>query len=243
MMSQAMEQVTRAFYARSDLDLILSSPTASRRVFAVRIGAMAVSTMMMAVLLAAPFINVLIWRGGARWLSAYGVVIATGARGSRPVGRADCAAVPHHRAEAHAPCRADRRRHCRRDIRDRAAGRGHSVLRHAVLFHVPEVGRARILRARGGRAWCGGRPAPRSAILPRSRPCSALGALLLGAAIAIFSQRFGEHAIAAAGVVATAGRDPTQTPGLPRDLAGEGRPASQGMDCCSRATRGSPRRR
>jgi ABC-2 type transport system permease protein len=69
MMSQAMEQVTRAFYARSDLDLILSSPTASRRVFAVRIGAMAISTMLMAMLLAAPFINVLIWRGGARWWS------------------------------------------------------------------------------------------------------------------------------------------------------------------------------
>ena len=30
MMSQAMELVTRAFYARSDLDLILSSPVASR---------------------------------------------------------------------------------------------------------------------------------------------------------------------------------------------------------------------
>jgi ABC-2 type transport system permease protein len=32
MMSQAMESVTRAFYARSDLDLILSSPVASQRV-------------------------------------------------------------------------------------------------------------------------------------------------------------------------------------------------------------------
>ena len=44
----------------------------------VRIGAMAVSTVMMAVLLAAPFINVLIWRGGARWIAAYGVVAAVG---------------------------------------------------------------------------------------------------------------------------------------------------------------------
>ena len=79
MMSQAMELVTRAFYARSDLDLILSSPAASRRVFAVRIATMAASTVTMAVLLAAPFINILIWRGGARWLSAYGVVIAVGA--------------------------------------------------------------------------------------------------------------------------------------------------------------------
>ena len=39
MLSQAMESVTRAFYARSDLDLILSSPVSARKVFAVRIGA------------------------------------------------------------------------------------------------------------------------------------------------------------------------------------------------------------
>jgi len=79
MMSQAMESVTRAFYARSDLDLILSSPVAARRVFAVRITTIACSTMLMALLLAAPFINVLVWRGGMRWLSAYGVVLAVGA--------------------------------------------------------------------------------------------------------------------------------------------------------------------
>lgn len=79
MMSQAMESVTRAFYARSDLDLILSSPINSRRVFAVRIATMAASTIAMAVLLAAPFINILVWRGGAHWLTAYGVVIAVGA--------------------------------------------------------------------------------------------------------------------------------------------------------------------
>jgi ABC-2 type transport system permease protein len=78
-MSQAMESVTRAFYARSDLDLILSSPVASRRVFAVRIATMAASTMLMAMLLSAPFINILIWRGGLHWFSAYGVVIAVGA--------------------------------------------------------------------------------------------------------------------------------------------------------------------
>jgi ABC-2 type transport system permease protein len=79
MMSQAMESVTRACYARSDLDLILSSPVASRRVFAVRIVTMAASTVLMAVLLSAPFINILVWKGGVRWLSAYGVVIAVGA--------------------------------------------------------------------------------------------------------------------------------------------------------------------
>src|SRR2546421_5503845 len=79
LMSQAMESVTRAFYARSDLDLILSSPTAARKIFAVRIGAMALSVILMAALLGAPIINVAIARGGARWLGAYGVVIAMGA--------------------------------------------------------------------------------------------------------------------------------------------------------------------
>ena len=37
MISQAMESMTRAFYARSDLDLILASPVAAQRLFAVRI--------------------------------------------------------------------------------------------------------------------------------------------------------------------------------------------------------------
>src|SRR5581483_6729006 len=45
MMSQAMESVTRAFYGRSDLDLILSSPVVAQRVFAVRIATIAGSTM------------------------------------------------------------------------------------------------------------------------------------------------------------------------------------------------------
>jgi ABC-2 type transport system permease protein len=78
MLSQAMESVTRGFYARADLDLILSSPVAARRLFAVRIGAMAFSITLMALLLAAPFVNVLVLRGGAHWLGAYGVVAAMG---------------------------------------------------------------------------------------------------------------------------------------------------------------------
>ena len=76
MLSQAMEAVTRAFYGRADLDLILSSPVDSWRLFAVRIAAMAASIVLMSLALAAPFINVLAWIGGARWLSAYGVVAA-----------------------------------------------------------------------------------------------------------------------------------------------------------------------
>ena len=78
MVSQAMESVTRAFYARSDLDLILTSPAAARKIFSVRIAAMALTVVLMALLLAAPFINVLAAGGGLRWLSAYGVVAAVG---------------------------------------------------------------------------------------------------------------------------------------------------------------------
>ncbi|MGD8810492.1 MAG: permease, partial [Gammaproteobacteria bacterium] len=52
MVSQAMESVTRAFYARADLDLILSSPASSRRLFAVRMGAIALATTLLTTLLA-----------------------------------------------------------------------------------------------------------------------------------------------------------------------------------------------
>jgi ABC-2 type transport system permease protein len=79
MLSQAMESVTRAFYTRSDLDLLLSSPVAAARAFAVRIAAIAVSVMSMAALLAAPFIDVLAVLGGPRWLLAYIAVMAMGA--------------------------------------------------------------------------------------------------------------------------------------------------------------------
>src|SRR5215472_4425602 len=76
MLSQAMEAVTRAFYTRGDLELILSSSARAERLFAVRIGAMALSISAMALVLAAPAIDVLAWLGGARWLAAYGVVVA-----------------------------------------------------------------------------------------------------------------------------------------------------------------------
>ncbi len=79
LLSQAMELVTRAFYSRSDLDLILTSPVSARKVFAVRMGRIASASVTIAVLLAAPFIDVLAVRGGARWLSAYGVVVGMGA--------------------------------------------------------------------------------------------------------------------------------------------------------------------
>ena len=78
MLSQAMESVTRAFYARADLDLVLSSPVAVRRVFAVRIAAIALTVSTMAVLLAGPFVDILAIQGGPAWLSGYGLAFAFG---------------------------------------------------------------------------------------------------------------------------------------------------------------------
>ncbi|MET1413173.1 permease [Roseibium sp. HPY-6] len=76
MLSQAMESVTRAFYARDDLDLILSSPAPSRDLFLVRIVMMAMTSWVMSALVVSPFLNVAVVLGGERWLSAYVVLLA-----------------------------------------------------------------------------------------------------------------------------------------------------------------------
>ncbi len=76
MLSQTLESVTRAFYTRDDLDLILSSPAASERVFAVRVSSIALSVAAMTALLAAPVINVAAYIDGPHWLWSYGVVLA-----------------------------------------------------------------------------------------------------------------------------------------------------------------------
>ncbi|MBA2397357.1 MAG: permease [Bradyrhizobium sp.] len=78
MLSQAIESVTRVFYARADLDLIMSSPVRLNNIFSVRIAAIALSVTAMALLLSSPFVDVLMIAGGLRWLSAFGVVIAIG---------------------------------------------------------------------------------------------------------------------------------------------------------------------
>ena len=78
MLSQAIESVTRVFYARADLDLIMSSPAKLANVFSVRIAAIALTVTAMALLLSTPFVDVLVLGGGARWLSAFGVVTAVG---------------------------------------------------------------------------------------------------------------------------------------------------------------------
>jgi ABC-2 type transport system permease protein len=78
MLSQALEQVTRLFYGRGDLDLLKSSPISLRRVLGLRVLSVATSTCGMTVFVAGPFINVLAYEGGARWLCGYGVAVAAG---------------------------------------------------------------------------------------------------------------------------------------------------------------------
>ena len=78
MLSQAIESVTRVFYARADLDLIMSSPVRLTNIFSVRLAAIALSVTAMALLLSSPFVDVLVIAGGMRWFSAFGVVVAIG---------------------------------------------------------------------------------------------------------------------------------------------------------------------
>lgn len=206
MMSQAMESVTRAFYSRSDLDLILSSPVAARRMFAVRIATMAGSTIFMALLLAAPFINVLAWRGGARWLLAYGVVVAIGAT---------AAALAVALTVALFRTIGPKRTRLAAQIVAAVIGAFFVIgLQVAAIFSygtisqiaflqsdvliqwVPAVDSVMWLPARG----ILGDPAALAAVV-------AIGAAMLAAAILLFSARFGEHAIAAAGIAeASVGR-------------------------------------
>jgi ABC-2 type transport system permease protein len=78
-LSQALESVTRVYYARSDLDLILSSPISARNVFAIRAGAVFLTTMLLSGLLISPLVGALVVQDGPHWLSAYLVLSAVSA--------------------------------------------------------------------------------------------------------------------------------------------------------------------
>jgi ABC-2 type transport system permease protein len=79
LLSQSLEQVTRTLYSRGDLDLVMSSPVKPRTLFAVRIASNVVLMSMMALVLSAPFVNMLTLAGGPRWLVAYPVAVAVAA--------------------------------------------------------------------------------------------------------------------------------------------------------------------
>jgi ABC-2 type transport system permease protein len=205
MLSQAMETVTRGFYARSDLDLILSSPVAARRLFSVRIGAMAASIVLMATLLAAPFINVLALAGGARWLGAYGVVAAMGIT---------AAALAVALTIALFRTIGPRRTRLTAQIVAAVIGAAFVIgLQVAAILSYGNLSRTTVLQSDpvvalapdiASIVWW-----PARAILGDATALAAvLGAslVLLGATIGVFSPRFAGHAVAAAGISHTAAR-------------------------------------
>ena len=172
LLSQAMELVTRAFYSRSDLDLILTSPASARKVFAVRMGRIATAAVAIAVLLAAPFINVLAFLGGSRWLGAYGVVAAMGAVATAAALALTIALFRTHRRQAYTPDRADRGGGDRRGLRHRPANRGDFFRRQPFPLYGDAIGldaaacarrRQRVLVAgtRRARRLCRARRGPR----------------------------------------------------------------------------------
>ena len=213
LLSQSLESVTRAFYARFDLDLILSSPVLARRVFIVRIAIVALSLAAMAAMLAAPFIDVLLLRDGWRWLGAYAVVAAMGA------AAAACAvAVTVALFRTIGP----RRTRFVAQIVAAVIGAAFVIVLQAVaIMSYGTMSRLAVLQsdavvARAPEAdslvWWPARavlgdPAAMGTVL-------AVSLVLLALAIMAFAPRFGEHVVAAAGASQAAAR--RQRPGAMR---------------------------
>jgi ABC-2 type transport system permease protein len=200
MLSQAMESVTRAFYARSDLELILSSPVKVRRVFAVRIGALAVSTALLGLALAAPFINMLAYCGGARWLAAYGVVAAMGL-----IAAALAVALTVALFRTIGP----KRTRLVAQIVAAVIGAAFVIgLQVAAIQSYGTISRFSVLQSaalvRHAPAISSAFWWPARAALGDAAALAVLlsvGLLMAGLAVAIFSPRFGDYVVAAAGVV------------------------------------------
>jgi ABC-2 type transport system permease protein len=214
-----MESVTRAFYSRSDLDLILTSPASARKVFAVRMGRIAAAAIAIAVLLAAPFINVLAALGGSRWLGAYGVVAAMGAV-------ATAAAL----ALTIALFRIIGAKRTRLIAQVVAAVIGAAFvigLQIAAIFSAGSLSRFAALQSdwmlthapdTGSAFWW-----PARAVLGDYAALTGVtgfSIIVLAVSIALFSRRFGEHAVAAAGVSSATVRQRRWSHGFRRRPAG-----------------------
>jgi ABC-2 type transport system permease protein len=78
-LAQSLEAVTRVYYERSDLDLVLSSPASSHRLFAVRAGAVFTGTASLGALLITPIVVALALQDGPHWLAAYAVLLSLAA--------------------------------------------------------------------------------------------------------------------------------------------------------------------
>jgi ABC-2 type transport system permease protein len=199
LLSQAMESVTRAFYSGSDLDLILTSPVSARKVFAVRMSRIAGATVVVAMLLAASFIDVLAMLGGIRWLAAYGVVAAMGAVATAAALTLTIALFRIVGAK---------RTRLIAQIVAAVIGAAFVIgLQIAAIFSAGSLSRFTALQSdwmlahapdTGSAFWWPARavlgdPAALAAVV-------AFGFAVLGVSIAVYSGRFGHHAMAAAGV-------------------------------------------
>ena len=198
MVSQAMESVTRAFYARSDLDLILSSPVKARRVFAVRIAILAVTVTLMGLLLVGPFVNVLTLAAGPHWLAGYGVILSLGAIAT---GLAVALTVTLFRLIG------PRRTRFVAQVVAAVVGAAFVIgIQVAAILSYGTLSRLAFLASD---TFIDRAPAADSLVYWPARailgdlsallPVVAAGAAVLVLTIAVFSGRFGEHAIAAAG--------------------------------------------
>jgi ABC-2 type transport system permease protein len=205
MVSQAMESVTRAFYARADLDLVLSSPAPARKIFAVRMATLALTIVAMATVLASPFINILAAQGGARWLGAYGVVVAMAT-----------AAAALALALTVALFRVIGAKRTRLVAQILAAIIGAAFvigLQVAAILSYGTLSRIAVLQSdallalapdEGSALWWPARAVLGDAWALAAVLCTSVA--LLAVSIAIFSARFGGHAMAAAGLAQAAAR-------------------------------------
>jgi ABC-2 type transport system permease protein len=202
MMSQAMESVTRAFYARSDLDLLLSSPASAERIFSVRLLAIAFSVMAMSALIAAPFINVLAFEGGVHWLAAYGAMAASGIA---------AAAIGALVTTALFEMIGAKRTRLVAQIVAAVIGAGFVIaLQLAAILSTGTLSRLTLLTSApiiaiapdsGSAAWW-----PARAMLGDPRALAAVAAasfVLLGASILLVAPRFARCAIASSGIAGT----------------------------------------
>jgi ABC-2 type transport system permease protein len=218
LLSQAMESVTRAFYTRSDLDLILTSPVSPRKVFSVRIGRIAVSVAMVAILLATPFIDVLVVKGGVRWLSAFGVVA-----GMAAVAAAFAVALTIALFRTIGP----KRTRLVAQIVAAIIGASFVIgLQVAAILSYGSLSRFALLQS----DWLIARAPDVGSIFwwpARAMMGDPLALIvvvgvslaLLGMSIAVFSGRFGDHAVAAAGVSNTVIRQRRWSQGFRRGSA------------------------
>jgi ABC-2 type transport system permease protein len=198
MVSQAMETMTRAFYLRSDLDLILASPVAANKLFAIRITTIAIAMAAMAVPLAAPFINILIVQGGWHWLGAYGLIVAMGATST---------ALAVGLTVALFRLIGPKRTRLAAQIVAAVIGAAFVIgLQVAAILSYGTISRASVLQSQAVLAhapdldsivWWPARAALGD-IIPLVGVL-ALGLALLGIAIVLVAPRFGEYALVAAG--------------------------------------------